>query len=158
MEQDRLSREEIVKLYKPDVERMVPYLNWLEQKAGKQVAESYHGQDIEKHSVTFPVYDSTLLRFVQEVKKTKFFDKNYVYVYSRFQIRNERDEKRVIERATLQDIGVLGGILSKYVIKGTTKGTVWQEGVQNGVLYETVKKMKELIDFWDHEDERKRRQ
>lgn len=156
MEQDRLSREEIVKLYKTDVERLVPYLSWLEQKAGQQVAQSYHGQDIEKHSVTFPVYDSTLLRFVQEIKKTKFFDKNYVYVYSRFQIRSERDEKRVIERAQLQDIGALGGILSKYVIKGTTKGTVWQEGVRNGVLYGTVKKMKELMDFWDREDERRK--
>lgn len=157
MEQDRLSREEIVEWYKSDVERLIPYLNWLEQKAGKQVAESYRGQDIEKNSVTFPVYDSTLLRFVQEIKRTKFFDKNYVYVYTRFQIRSDRDEKRFIERAALQDIGAIGGILSKYVIKGTTKGTVWQEGVRNGVLYEAVKKMKELMDFWDKEDERRKR-
>ncbi|MBO5291890.1 MAG: hypothetical protein J6B10_01740 [Lachnospiraceae bacterium] len=149
MEQDRLSREEIVAMYKSDVERLVPYIAWLQKKAGQQIAQSFHGEGIEKNSVTFPVYDSTMLQFVKEAKRTKFIDRNYVYVYSKWQIRNVKDEKRAIERATLQDIGILGGILSKYIIKGMTKGSVWQEGVENGVLLAVLEKMKELMDFWD---------
>ncbi|NLL79923.1 MAG: hypothetical protein GX234_09065 [Clostridiales bacterium] len=151
MEQDRLSREEIVAMYKADVERLVPYINWLQQKNGQKVSESYQGQDIAKNSVTFPVYDSTLLQFVREVQRTRFINRNYVYVYSHYQIRSEKDELRAVSRATLQEMNMLGGILSRYIIKGTTKGTVWQEGVQNGVFLAVLKKMKELMDFWDKE-------
>lgn len=152
MGQERFSNEEIVAAYKTDVERLVLFLPWLEKKAGQRVAESYEGQDIAKNSMAFPVYDSTMLQFVREAKKTKFVNRNYVYVYSRLRMGSEQDEKRVIEHAGIQDMEVLGGILSKYIIQGTTRGTVWQEGMLNGVLLAVVKKMKELMDFWSRPD------
>ena len=42
----------------------------------------------------------------------------------------------------------LAGILSKYILEGQTKGTVWAEGVYTGVLYELIFKMDDLIHFW----------
>ena len=38
----------------------------LEQSAGKKASSLYSGQDIGVHSVSFPVYDGTLLNFVRE--------------------------------------------------------------------------------------------
>ena len=94
-----------------------------------------------------PVYDSTLLNFVKEVKKTDFLNRNYVYTFSRYRMKTEKDELRVIEACSLQDITVLGDILSKYVIKGDVKGAMWAEGVQNGVYLAVLLKMKELMEI-----------
>ncbi len=149
MEQDRLSREEIVATYRPDVERLVRYLPWLEKTAGQVVTEIYSEQGIAQNSVVFPVYDSTLLQFVREARQTKLVDKNYVYVYSRTRMKTVQDEQKIIARATLQDMTVLGGILSRYVLQGQTRGGVWQQGVASGIFKDVICKMKELIDFWD---------
>ena len=46
------------------------------------------------------------------------------------------------------DIQKLGDILSKYVLKGMSKSTLWTEGMEEGVYYAVVNKMKELIEFW----------
>ncbi len=62
-------------------------------------------------------------------------------------MKTEKDELRVIEACSLQDITVLGDILSKYVIKGDVKGAMWAEGVQNGVYLAVLLKMKELMEI-----------
>lgn len=149
MENDRLSREEIVKTYRADVERLVPYLSWLEANAGQNVSQIYEGEDLAKTSVTFPVYDSTLLKFIRTAEKTRMMDRNYVYVYTRYHLKTAGDELKAIDRAALQDMHLLSGILSKYVLKGKVKANVWQEGVRNGVLFKAILKMKELMEFWD---------
>lgn len=151
MNSDKLSVEEKIEFYKPDVEMLAVYVPWLEQQQGKMTAQIYAGDDIEKNSVTFPVYDSTLISFVKEAQKSSLIDRNYVYVYSRNRIRTAEDEKRFIERATIREMGDLWGILSKYILKGMTKGMIWSEGVKNGVYLALLQKMQELIAFWDKE-------
>jgi len=47
----------------------------------------------------------------------------------------------------LQDITVLGDILSKYSFKGDIKGAVWTEGVQNGVYLALLLKLKDLMEM-----------
>ena len=94
-----------------------------------------------------PVYDSTLLNFIRDIKTTDFLNRNYVYTYSRYRIKTAADEQRVIEACSLQDITVLGDILSKYVIRGDVKGAVWSEGVQNGVFLAVLLKLKELMEI-----------
>lgn len=149
MEQEKLSREEIIKTYKKDVERLLPYIPWLETKAGGRAASIYNNEDMTGHTIGFPVYDSKLLQFVKEAQKTKMIDRNYVYVYSRHGLHTAEDELRFIRHASLKEMSALTGILSKYVLKGRTKGTVWKEGVENGVLLEVLLKMKDLMEFWD---------
>ena len=48
----------------------------------------------------------------------------------------------------IKDMDDLAGILSKYILEGQTKGTVWAEGVYTGVLYQLIYKMDDLIHFW----------
>ena len=48
-------RKQIVSTYKPDVERLIRYLPWLEEKAGSNVAETFEGSGIKGSSITFPV-------------------------------------------------------------------------------------------------------
>ena len=55
----------------------------------------------------------------------------------------------MIARARIQDMDLLGAVLSRYIIKGRTKGMIWKEGVEYGVFYAVISKMKELIEFWD---------
>ena len=86
--------------------------------------------------------------FVKAAQNTNLMDRNYVYVYSRHRLNSAKDELSFIQDAQITDIDDLAGILSKYILTGMTKGTVWAEGVRNGVLYNVVKKMDELVKFW----------
>ncbi len=142
-------RKQVVQEYKPDVERLIRYLPWLEEKSGSDVSETYTGSGIGEHSITFPVFDSTLLGFVKEVQRTKLLDKNYRYVYSRNRIVTKQDELRAISRSDITRMDILKGILSKYVMGGMTKGRMWSEAVQDRIFLNIVKKMKENLEFWD---------
>ncbi len=144
------STEEIVKRYRIDVMQMARYLPWLESHADTSVSDTYQNESME-HTIPFPVYDSTLLSFVKDFKKTCMLDKNYAYVYSRNRLKTAADELKFIERADIKEMTELAAILSRYVIEGNVRGRVWSEGVQNRVLYSALKKMKEIIEFWGKE-------
>ncbi len=147
--EDIVYRQQIVNEYKPDVEKLIRYIPWLEEKAGQNVAETFEGSGIKGSSITFPVYDSTLMSFIKEVQKTKLLDRNYVYIYSRNKIRTVEDELRMIDQSGIREMDVLKGILSKYVMGGMTKGKLWTEAVQNRVFLNVIIKMKKNIEFWD---------
>ncbi|MDE6983253.1 MAG: hypothetical protein K2O99_01755 [Lachnospiraceae bacterium] len=143
----RLSRDEIIICYKDDVARLMRYLSWLQEKSGTVTTSVYSGEGIEKSSIAVPTYDSTLLGFIREAKTTDFINRNYMYTLSRYRIRTAADELRVIGACSLQEITVLGDILSKYVLRGNVKGAVWAEGVQNGVYLALLLKLKELMEI-----------
>lgn len=148
--EDIAYRQQVVNEYRADVEKLARYLPWLESKRGKSVQQSYSGSGIEEHSISFPVYDGTLMNFVKEAQRTKLMDRNYRYIYSRHRIRIVEDELRAIKRADIKEMDVLKGILSRYVMEGMTKGRRWSEAVENGIFLDVVRKMKENLDFWDH--------
>ncbi len=143
-------RQQVVNEYRADVEKLARYLPWLESKKGSSVQQSYSGSGVEKNSIAFPVYDSTLLAFVKEAQRTKLMDRNYRYVYSRCRIRIVEDELMAVKRSTIKEMDVLKAILSRYVMEGMTKGKRWSEAVENGVFLAAISKMKENLDFWDH--------
>lgn len=142
-------RKQVVNEYKPDVERLIRYLPWLEEKAGTEVSQNYTGSGIGDNSIAFPVYDSTLLGFIKEVQRTKLLDRNYPYIYSRYHIRTVQDELRVIVSADITHMDILKGILSKYVMGGMTKGRMWTEAVHNRIFWYVIRKMKENLEYWD---------
>ena len=146
MEQDKPGIAEVVNNYKEDVVKLCKYLNYLEVKQGEKMYRNYENQ--ETPTMKFPVYDSTLLSFIKVAQTTKFINKNYVYTLSRKKLKTPEDEIKFIKSAQIIDMQALGDILSKYVLKGMTKGTLWSEGVSSGVFYYLVKQMKELIEFW----------
>ncbi|WP_024867023.1 hypothetical protein [Butyrivibrio sp. FCS014] len=143
------SVEDIVSRYRPELSKLVPYLNWLKDNASNDVAQSYSNSELK--SMPFPVYDSNLLAFVKAAQNTNLLDRNYVYVYSRNRLNTAKDELSFIQNAQISNMDDLAGILSKYILSGMTKGTVWAEGVRNGVLYNVVRKMDELVKFWGQE-------
>ena len=124
-----------------DIEKLLKYIPWLESKSGESVSKVYSDNNLANTSVPFPVYDSTLLSFVNEANATSLMDKNYVYVYSH--------EKRAIDEAGVKDGDVLCGILSKYILSGMVKGNVWSLGVTEGIYLRVLKKMKSLLEIWD---------
>lgn len=150
MENDRTfnenSIEDIVSRYRPEVDKLMPHLHWLKENAKHEVAQSYSNSDLK--SMPFPVYDSNLLAFVKAAQSTSLLDRNYVYVYTRNRLATAKDEILFIQSAEIKDMDDLAGILSKYILSGMTKGTVWAEGVYNGVLYMVVNKMDELLKMW----------
>lgn len=147
--EDIAYRQQIVNEYRPDVEKLARYLPWLESKKGSSVQQSYSGSGIEEHSISFPVYDGTLMNFVREAQRTTLMDRNYRYVYSRCRIRTLQDELRIIDKCSIREMDVLKGILSNYVMGGMTKGRMWSEAVENGVFLCVLKRMKANLDFWD---------
>lgn len=149
IENERQSVENIVSEYKETVEELCKFLPWLERRSAGEVMSIYDPNRESSFTMGIPIYDGTLLRFVKYLETTKFMNKNYEYVYRRNGMRDSKDELRMIQRVGIQQIDVLGAILSKYTLKGKVKGVVWKEGMDNGVFLATVKKLKELIEFWD---------
>lgn len=149
MERTEMRPQQIMQHYRADIELLARYIPWLESKRGQEVSSDYHSENSVTTSFSFPVYDGTLLNFVKDVQKTSLTDRNYQYVYSRNHIETIADEYVQIDRASVQELNILIGILSKYILGGRTKGTLWSEGVKNGVYLSIVNKLKELCEFWD---------
>lgn len=149
MELTDMKPQQLMQHYRSDIELLARYIPWLESKRGQEVSNDYHSENSVATSFSFPVYDGTLLNFVKDVQRTSLTDRNYHYVYSRNHIETIADEYVQIDRATVQDMGILIGILSKYILGGRTKGFLWPEGVRNGVYLAIVSKLKELCEFWD---------
>lgn len=142
-------RQQVIQEYKKALEPLLRYLPWLEGNAGKAASRSYQGQGLGKHSMSFPVYEATLLNFVKEASASPLMDRNYSYAYSRNRIRNHDDERRVIAAAELKDWDTLRGILSKYVLGGVTKATLWGEAMQENLFALTLKQMRKIVEYWD---------
>ena len=157
--EDIAYRQQVVNMYKSDVEKLIRYLPWLEEKAGAgdSVSETFEGNGIKDHSISFLVYDSTLMSFIKTVQSTGLLDRNYPYIYSHQGIRTVQDELNIISRAGIKEMDILKGILSKYVLGGMTKGRMWTEAVNNRVFLNVVRKMKENLEFWDTEKQAYRR-
>lgn len=149
MEQNVEYRQQIIEEYKAAAEPLFKYIPWMEKNAGKAVSRNYQGSGLSKSSISFPVYEATLMNFVKEAAASSLMNRNYVYVYTRNRIRSHADEKRLIERAELKDWDILAGILSKYVLEGRRKATLWGEAVQEDIFLLVLRKMRELIGYWD---------
>lgn len=149
MEQNVEFRQQLIQEYKESVMPLLRYLPWLEKNQGKSMSSIYGGEDVGVHSVTFPVYDGTLMNFVKEAGKSSLMDKNYKYVYTRNHIRNHDDERRLIKAAGWREWDILKGILSKYILEGRIKGLVWNEAVREDIFYLILKQMREIIEYWD---------
>lgn len=139
-------RKNLIHKYRPDAKLLVRYISWLEEKRGSSVMSRYEGEGSEKTDFAVPVYDSTLLSFVKTAQKTQFMTKNYQYVYNRKRIRNAKQEIKLIKGASLRDIEMLSGILSRYVSGGMTKSVLWSQAVENGVFLEILYKLRELME------------
>ena len=150
MDKDDIAyRQQVVNTYKPDVEKLIRYLPWLDEKAGSNVQETFEGSGIKESSITFPVYDGMLMSFIKEASKSALMEKNYSYTYTRNHIKTHDDERRLIRAAELKDWDILRGILSKYVLGGRTKAVLWSEAVQENIFVMVLEKMRKIIEFWD---------
>lgn len=148
MEQDVDYRRKLIERYRNDVEPLFRFLPWLEDKRGKQVSNNYERDELT-HSISFPVYDGTLMSFVKEVQRRGLTDRNYVYVYSRYEIKSVEDEHKLIAEVTIKNVEVLTAVLSKYISGGMTKGWLWPQAVTEGIYLEILLKFKELFVLWD---------
>ena len=149
MEQKTEDRQQMIRQYRQMLDPLLRYLPWMEGNAGKMASRSYQGQGISKNSMSFPVYDATLLNFVREASESALMDRNYSYVYTRHRIKTHDDERRVIVGAELKDWDILRGILSRYVLGGRTKAALWGEAVQENIFLLVLKQMRKLVDYWD---------
>lgn len=149
MEQDMEYRQKLLQEYKQTILPFLRYLPWFEQNRGQSASTLYHGEGDAENALSFPVYDATLLNFVREISKSKLMDRNYRYVYTRKSITSHNDERKRIESAGLREWDILCGILSKYVLGGQTKCNLWSEAVREDIFYLVIKKMKEIVEYWD---------
>ncbi len=149
VEMDKAYMRELAGKYKVELSPLLRYMHWLEQNAGKNLTTSYNAGEDGMSTMSVPVYDSTLLSFIKEAGKTSFMDKNYAYIYSRYRIQTPQQERDLIDKATMQEWNVLCGILTRYVRGGMTQSYLWTQGMTESILYLTLAKMKELVEFWD---------
>ncbi len=137
-------REQITEEYKDDLTKLLRYLPFLEKKGGKNTQEYYEGEGDNK-VIPVPVYDSSLLAFVKEVRNTKFYYKNYPYVYCKWKMPDPKSERIAMESATLRDIDLFRAIISKYVIGGQTKASVWTTAVEERIFVTALTRLRSLV-------------
>ncbi|MBR6148519.1 MAG: hypothetical protein IKQ44_09240 [Lachnospiraceae bacterium] len=145
---EQMTAAEVFDKYRSDIEKLIAYLPWLEEKSGKsKVSDIYNGDGLDEHSISFPVYDGTLIRFVKDAENTQFMDRNYVYVISRNRLKSAEEEVEFVKKQTMLKMDNIGGILSKYVMGGRTKARLWSEAVDKGVFLAVVTRLKELYEI-----------
>lgn len=149
MDRESTLTEEIVNAYKAELTRLTRYIPWFETKGGRDAATQFTGDGLAQSSISFPVYDSTLMSFINEARSMSLMNYNYVYTYSKCHLRTTQDEMDFISKATIREFGNLADILSKHVLSGMTKARVWSEAVENRIFLNVIVKMKEIIEFWD---------
>ncbi len=149
MEQKTEYRQQMIGEYRQMLEPLLRYLPWLEKNMGKTASRSYQGQGIARSSMSFPVYDATLMGFVKEASASALMDRNYSYIYSRNRIKTHDDERRAIAAADLADWDILRGILSRYVLGGMTKANLWGEAVQEKIFVLVLRQMRTIVEYWD---------
>lgn len=149
MEHNMEYRQQLIQEYKQVILPLLRYLPWMEQHAGKAGSTYYQNNELKEHSISFPVYEGTLMNFVRVASKSSLMDRNYRYVYTRCRIKNHDDERRLIESAGITEWDILRGILSNYVLGGMTKGNLWSEAVEERIFYLILRQMKEIVEYWD---------
>ncbi len=142
--QETNMREQVVEEYKDDLTKLLRYLPFLEKRGGKDVQQFYEGDEQNK-VIPVPVYDSTLLAFVKEAKTTKFMNRNYPYIYRRWNLPDPAAERKAMESATLRDIDLFRGIISKYVLGGQTKAVMWTMAVEERIFVTALTKLRSLV-------------
>ena len=148
LEKDIEYRRTVMEGYKNEIEPLFWYIPWLESRYGKKVSNSFTCDNFSERTMTFPVYEGTLLRFVSDVQQTSLMDRNYRYLYTRYRIHTPEEERHLIENVTIADMEILTGILSRYILEGRTKGMVWPAGVEEGIYLATLRKFQELFRKW----------
>ncbi len=146
---DQEYMRDLAKQYKKELNPLLRYLPWLEEHAGMKTGSEYDGRADGNTTMSFPIYDSTLLGFVREAGRSSFMDRNYAYVYSRKQLKTPEDERKAIASARIQEWNVLSGILSRYVLGGNAKAYLWTQGVKENIFLMVLGKMREIVEFWD---------
>lgn len=147
MQNGKLSREEFLVMFREDVVRLSRYIPWFEKKSGSDVSKNYTDGDKMAHTLSFPVYDSVLLSFLNDASTTVFMEQNYHYFYSRNRIQSFEDELALIETADIMHMEVLQCILSRYVFGGMTKAYLWRDGVEHRVFLSILKKARQIVEF-----------
>jgi len=149
MEQNVEYRQQMIGEYRAAAEPLFKYLPWMEKSAGRAVSRNYQGNGLSRNSISFPVYDSSLMGFVREAARTGLMNRNYPYVYTRNRIRNHEDERKLIAAAGVNEWDTLRGILSKYVLGGRTRSILWSKGVQERIFLLVLEQMRKIIEYWD---------
>ena len=145
---EKMGREEIVAMYRPDVERLAAFLPWLTDKTSADVMQNFTGENGEV-TLPFPVYGDIYLAFLDTLGSTIFMNPNYRYIYSKYRIQDWHDELKMIGRADIMTMDILGGIFSRYTLGGMTKAYLWTDAMDFQIFYNAVKRAKDIIEFWD---------
>ena len=148
MQKQKYSRDEFLEMFKQDVIRLSKYIPWLEDKSGDDVSKNYQDGNKMDHTLSFPVYDSILLAFLNDASTTVFMEKNYQYFYTKNHIYDYQDELAMIERADIMHMDILQCILSRYVFGGMVKAYLWKAGVDRKIFVTVIKKARQIVEFW----------
>ena len=142
--QEARLKEQIVEEYRDDLIKLLKYLPYLESK-GQGDTQQYYEGDGEHTVIPVPVYDSTLLGFVKEARSTKFMNRNYPYAYRKWRMPDAKAERTAMENATVMDIDLFRGILSRYVLEGQRKAVMWTAAVEERIFVTALSRLKTLI-------------
>lgn len=146
MGQEVMTQQKVIEEYNQFVIPLLEYLPWLEEKVGEDAYSLYEEEGIGENSLTFPVYEETLLNLIRQLSESPLTDRNYRYVYTRNHLETTEDERAVIQGATWRDWGILKGILSRYVAGGRTKGMLWSQAVREDIFYLVLLQMRKICE------------
>ena len=62
---DGMTADQILQMYRDDVNKLAAFLPYLQSKQGDRVSSIYADDGLQEHSVAVPVYDGNLMSFIK---------------------------------------------------------------------------------------------
>jgi len=146
-EKDKAYQLSLIAKYREPLEPYFRYMPWFLERKNKNLEKFYDGDEISG-TFSFPVYESTLLNFVQGIQTTGLIDRNYPYLYSKYGLHSTDEELALIERCGLAEVADILAVVSKYVLGGMTKGRMWNEAVEYGIFYHALARIRDILNVY----------
>ena len=72
-------------------------------------------------------------------------NRNYPYVYRKWKMPDPKAERIAMESATIRDMDLFRGIISKYVMEGQTRSVMWTTAVEERIFVTALQRLHSLI-------------
>ncbi len=147
MDTQKAYRNSVIAEYLGKLDPLFKYIPYLKSKEGAQTRSLYTGDNNSLKSIAVPVYDSNVLAFVKDAQKTGLMNRNYIYAYRKVGMNTPDNERLFISGATFEDLSAITDIITRYVLEGMSRSTMWQIAVEEGVWLHALLKLKELLEI-----------
>lgn len=131
-------------LTKKCIEKLSYFIPYFETATGESVCHWSGGKKLGENqfTVSYPIYDDTLVEFIEEFYKTNLISYGYLDTTRNRGLRDMGEMNNAIEEA---DLELLKAIFTGYIRQERFCDGLWAKAVEDKVFLRTLKRFNELL-------------